>query len=48
MWTSENYGCPLNFSDIIDSTAGLHWIAQKTIIENEQAQNDIVNLKLEI
>ena len=31
-----------------DSTAGLHWIAQQTMIENQQAQHDIVNLKLEM
>ena len=48
MWTSENYGCPLNFTNMTDSTAGLHWIAQQTMIENQQAQHDIVNLKLEM
>ena len=47
MWTSENYECPLNFTDMTDSTAGLHWIAQQTMIENEQAQH-IINLKLEL
>ena len=47
MWTSENYGCPLNFTNMTDSTAGLHWIAQQTMIENKQAQH-IVNLKLEM
>ena len=48
MWTSENYGCPLNFTNMTDSTAGLHWIAQQTMIENQQAQHDIVKLKLEM
>ena len=48
MWTSENYGCPLNFTNMTDSTAGLHWIAQQTMIENQQAQHDIVSLKLEM
>ena len=48
MWTSENYGCPLTCTNMTDSTAGLHWIAQQTMIENQQSQHDIINLKLEI
>ena len=48
MWTSENYGCPLNCKHMTDSTAGLHWIAQQTMIEHQQSQHDIINLKLEM
>ena len=48
MWISENYGCPLNFTYMIDSTAGLHCIMQQKMIENQQAQHDIIDLKLEM
>ena len=48
MWTSENYGCPLNFTNTTDSTTGLYWIAQQTMMENKRAQEDIENLRLEM
>ena len=48
MWNSENYGCQLIFTNMTDSIAGLHWIAQQTMIENRQAQHDRPNLKLEM
>ena len=46
MWNSENYG--LIFTNMTDSIAGLHWIAQQTMIENRQVQHDRPNLKLEM
>ena len=29
-----------------DSTAGLYWIAQQTMLENQRAQEDIENFRL--
>ena len=48
MWTSKNYGCPLYFTNMTDSTAGLYWIAQQTLMENKRSQEDIENLRLEM
>ena len=44
MWTFENYGRPFNFTNTTDSTTGLYWIAQQTMMENKRAQEDIENL----
>ena len=48
MWTSKNYGCPLNYTNITESTSGLQWIAKQAIMENELAQQDIESLKIEM
>ena len=48
MWTSKNYGCPLNYTNMTESTSGLQWIAKQAIMENELAQQDIESLKIEM
>ena len=48
MWTSKNYGCPLNYTNMTESTSGLQWIAKQAIMENELAQQDIETLKIEM
>ena len=48
MWTSKNYGCPLNYTNKTESTSGLQWIAKQAIMENELAQQDIESLKIEM
>ena len=48
MWTSKNYGCPLNYTNMTESTSGVQWIAKQAIMENELAQQDIESLKIEM
>ena len=48
LWNSENDGCPLNFTNMTDSTARLYWLARQTMMKSKRAQEDIENLRLEM
>ena len=45
LWTKDNYGCPLNYTNMTENTHGLRWIAQQVANENLAAQLDIAILK---
>ena len=48
LWTKDNYGCPLNYTNMTENTHGLRWIAQQVANENVAAQLDIAILKGEL
>ena len=41
MRTSKNFGCPLNYTNMTESSFGLQLIAKQAIMENELVQKDI-------
>ena len=46
MWTSKNYGCPPNYTNITESTSGLQWIVKE--VKNDFRYFPIFDLKVTV